>query len=415
MRRVVITGMGAVSPIGVTPEEITASLESATSGIIASAEYAALNFASQVWAPVTGALPELNRLQKRFMGKGDTLLLGYHAMLQAVADSGLTEEDLHNPDTGCIVGTGGPSTSDQCDAWDIVRTRGTRRIGAQVVPPTMSSGLAAKIATDFGIKGVGFSITSACATSAHCIGESTLKIALGYQNVMVAGGSEDCHPSKAFGFDGMGALASKFNDNPSVASRAFDADRCGFVDAAGGGIVILEECEHALRRGAHIYAEVVGYGLSSDGYHMTDPSGEGAVRCMQMALRGIGDVRVGRIDYINAHGTSTPKGDLVETMAMAQLFDAGSMPWISSTKSITGHALGAAGVLEAIYSLLMLRGGFVASSAHIDKLDPQIEALGAVGTKIARETISMPLTTVMSNAFGFGGTNASLILQRYER
>lgn len=416
MRRVVITGMGAVSPIGVTPEEITASLENMTSGVIASAEYGALNFASRIWAPVTGALPELSKGQERFLGKGDTLRLGYHAMLRAVADSGLTEDDISNPNTGCIVGTGGPSTIDQCNAWDTTRERGTRRLGVQVVSPTMSSGLAAKIATDFHIKGVGLAITSACATSAHCIGEAALKIMLGYQDVMFAGGSEDCHPSKACGFDGMGALSRKRNETPSVASRAFDADRDGFVDGAGGAIVVLEEIGHALRRNARIYAEVVGYGLTSDGHHMTDPSGEGAARCMRMALRGLGNgVLVRPVDYVNAHGTSTPRGDFIEARALAEVFANDPMPWISSTKSLTGHALGGAGALEAIYSLLMMAKGFVAGSAHIDTLDPEIEKLGAVGTKITRETIRMPLTTVMSNAFGFGGTNASLILQRYER
>jgi len=408
--RVAITGMGAISPLGGDLRTISEALQDGRSAVVHSSVYEKNGFGSRVWAPITLELPELHRLQDRFLGRGPTLRYGYHAMLRAIADSGLAEEQIKNPQTGIIVGTGGPSALDTYDAWNTTLTKGSpKTIGPFTVVPTMSSGLAAKLATDFGIRGVNFSITSACATSAHCIGEAALKIFSGQQTIMFAGGSEDCHPSKACAFDAMQALVRKFNSNPQVASRAFDASRAGFVHSAGGGIIVLEEMEHARSRGAQIYAEIVGYGLTSDGHHMTEPSGEGAVRCMQMALRG---ENIGPIQYLNAHGTSTPVGDLAEMKAVAQVFNTETMPWISSTKSITGHALGAAGVLEAIYALLALNNGFVPISAHIDALDPQIAELGAVGVMIARETIRMPLNTVMSNSFGFGGTNACLVFQR---
>lgn len=417
MKRVVITGIGAVSPIGITKEKITESLKLGRSAVCISEAYKQCGFRSQVWAPITEELPPIDRRVARFAGKGDTLRLGYHAMKFAVADSGLTGKDVESVDTGIIVGTGGPSTIDQCDAWDIVRnSNGPKKIGPFSVVPTMSSGLAALLATEFKIKGVGFSVVSACATSAHCIGEAALKIATGMQTVMFAGGADDCHPSKACGFDAMGALVSSYNNEmtASSASRPFDIGRNGFVDGAGAGVLVLEEFEHAKKRGAHIYAELVGYGATSDGYHMTEPSGEGAVRCMLMALQGIGGIPVGSVQYLNAHGTSTQKGDLMEMTAVATVFSADTVPQISSTKAITGHALGGAGALEAIYSILALEGKFVPVSAHIERLDPEIEALSTVAPRIARETVQASLSSVMSNSFGFGGTNATLIFRKVE-
>ena len=419
MRRVVITGMGVVSPLGNTPESVAEALRTGTSGIRFSEAYAECGFRSRVWAPVADTKSlrgTLTKAQLRFLGQGDTLLYGYVAALQAIASSGLTDEHLRSGRMGCVVGTGGPSTQDQVAGTDIMRTSGSpKRMGPFMVVPTMSSGLSAKLCTDFGIRGIGLSITSACATSAHCIGEGALMIAMGRQDIMLVGGSEDCHPFKAQGFDAMRALSSSFNDAPERASRPFDAARDGFVDGAGGGMLILEAYEHAVARNAPIIAEVVGYGATSDGADMVAPSGEGALRCMQQALAGLDGRDVGVVHYINAHGTSTPVGDITEVRAIKTAFEGrqSAMPWIASTKSLTGHALGAAGALEVIYSLLMARSGFIAASANIDEFDPEIVELG-MDSHIPRERIDdAPVRTIMSNSFGFGGTNASLVVRAH--
>jgi len=413
LRRVVVTGMGFVSPLGITEESVAQGLQKGTSATVHAEPYATNNFECRVWAPIGYDLPSLDKRTMRWMGDGKTLLYGYHAMRRAVTVSGLTQDQISNPRTGIIVGSGGPSTIDIIDSWKLVaKNEGTRRIGLYYVVPTMSSGLAAKLATDFRIKGDNFAITSACATSAHCIGEAARKIASGWQDIIFAGGSEDCHETKAYAFDGMTALARGFNDTPATASRAFDADRNGFVMGAGGAILVLEELSHALARKANIYAEIVGYGLSSDGHDMVAPSGEGAIRCMQMAMEGFHGP-VGPIDYLNAHGTSTEAGDLKEMYAVSEAFRGQEMPDISSTKSLTGHALGAAAALEACYSILALNGNFVPGSANIEKLCPDIAQLPA-GAKIARETIDKNMNVVMSNSFGFGGTNATLVFKKFE-
>ena len=415
MKRVVITGIGVVSPLGTDIPTIAHALSDGQSAVVHAPDYATYGFGSRVHAPVSAELPPLSKDERRFLGAGDTLVYGYHAMKRAVADSGLEATTVAHPLTGCIVGTGGPSTADQTQASDTTRDKGARRVGPFMVVPTMSSGLQAKIATDFGIKGVNFSITSACATSAHAIGEAAWMICTGRQRIMFAGGSEDCHWSKAQGFDGMRALSSKFNDTPSVASRAFDKDRDGFVDGAGGAVVVLEEYDHAKARGATIYAEVVGYGATSDGADMTAPSGEGAYRCMQQALIGFNGSVVGPIAYVNTHGTSTPVGDIAEMRALAEIFSEmpSRLPWVNSTKSLTGHALGAAGALEAVYSIIQMSSGFVAASAHIDELDPEILALGPIAEQITRTVVEFPQQgCILSNSFGFGGTNATLALAR---
>ena len=401
MRRVVITGIGIVSCLGNDKQSVSAALRETKSGITHQPEYATMGFRSHVaGAPVIDLEAAIDRKIRRFMGPAAAY--AYVSMKDAIADSGLTPEMVSNPRTGLITGSGGGSPENQVEAADIARSRGVKRIGPYMVPRTMTSTTSACLATPFEIKGINFTITSACATSAHCIGESADKIAAGKQDIMFAGGGEELHWTLSCLFDAMGALSSKRNATPAEASRAYDADRDGFVIAGGGGMVVLEEYEHARKRGAKIYAEVVGYGATSDGYDMVAPSGEGAVRCMQMALEGV----KGPIDYLNTHGTSTPVGDIAELGAIKQAFG-GSAPPFSSTKSLSGHSLGAAGVQEAIYCLLMMEGGFIAGSANVTTKDPAVGDLPLV--TVSRDA---KLTTVMSNSFGFGGTNATLVLRK---
>ncbi|MBL4644434.1 MAG: beta-ketoacyl-ACP synthase I [Candidatus Pacebacteria bacterium] len=419
MKRVVITGMGAVSPIGLSQKEITEALWKGHSGICINQDYVDLKFRSSIAGIVKmDQLPPIDRRIKRHMGKGDTILLGYHAMLQAVADSGLPEGSISHPMTGCILGTGGPSTWDQTISSQELYNQNQERpwqkcSGPLTVVPAMSSGLLAKVANDFCIKGDNFSITSACATSAHAIGEASLKIAFGRQTIMFAGGADDCHPTKACGFEALGALATIADGtNPAHASRPYDKNRNGFVDAAGGGVLVLEEYEHARKRNARIYGEVVGYGLSGDGDgDMTSPGFHGPLRAVQQALRGLHS-RVRNVRYVNAHGTSTKAGDVNEVRVIKAAFSRRDVtPWITSTKSLTGHALGGAGVLEAIYTILMLRRNFIAASANIDEIDPEIVEMG-MDKYIPRARIdNANVQEALSNSFGFGGTNACLALR----
>ncbi|ANE55987.1 MULTISPECIES: beta-ketoacyl-ACP synthase I [Methylomonas] len=404
MRRAVVTGLGIVSSIGNNRDEVVASLRSGRSGIVHAPVYQELGFRSHVHGPVNIDLDEaIDRKIKRFMGDGAAY--NYLAMEQAIADSGLDENDISNIRTGLVMGSGGPSTSNLVDSADILRSKGVKKVGPYMVTRAMSSTNTACLATPFKIKGVNYSISSACATSAHCIGHAQELIQLGKQDIVFAGGGEELHWTMSVMFDAMGALSSKYNDTPDTASRPYDETRDGFVISGGGGVLVIEELEHAKARGAKIYAELVGYGATSDGYDMVQPSGEGAVRCMQMALATVHDP----IDYINAHGTSTPVGDTRELEAMRAVFGSDAVPRVSSTKSLTGHALGAAGVNEAIYSLLMMEENFLSASANISQLDP-----GAAGIPIIREyQDNVTLNTVMSNSFGFGGTNATLIFQRY--
>jgi 3-oxoacyl-[acyl-carrier-protein] synthase-1 len=400
MRRVVITGMGIVSSIGNNVQEVTASLREARSGIGPAEKYKELGFRSQVHGAPSYDLDTVDRRVRRFMGDGGAW--NYVSMQQAIADSGLEETDIKNERTGIIMGSGGPSTRTIVAAADTTREKGPKRVGPFAVPPSMSSAHSAVLATPFGIRGVNYSISSACATSAHCIGNAAEMIQWNKQDVMFAGGGEELDWTLSVLFDAMGAMSSKYND--STASRAYDKNRDGFVIAGGAGVLVLEELEHAKARGAKIYAELVGYGATSDGYDMVQPSGEGAVRCMKMAMSTV----KGDIDYINPHGTSTPVGDSKEVGAIRQVFGE-RIPPISSTKSLTGHSLGAAGVQEAIYSLLMLKNGFLCESAHIQELDPEFE-----GVPILRKRVdNARVDTVMSNSFGFGGTNATLVFQRY--
>jgi 3-oxoacyl-[acyl-carrier-protein] synthase I len=402
MRRVVVTGMGIVSSIGTNKAEVLASLRAGRSGIEFSEEYRALGFRSQVYGPVRVKREELiERKLLRFMG--DAAAFTYVAMAQAIADSGLPESMVSDERTGLIVGSGGGSPQNQVEAADLMRSKGVKRVGPYMVPRCMSSTTSACLATPFRIKGMNYSISSACSTSAHCIGNAYEQIQWGKQDIVFAGGGEEVHPYLTMLFDAMGALSSKYNDTPAKASRAYDAERDGFVVSGGGGVVVLEELEHARARGAKIYAELVGYGATSDGYDMVQPSGEGAVRCMRMALAGVDTP----VDYINTHGTSTPVGDPKELEAVRAVF-ADKVPLISSTKSLTGHAQGAAGVTEVIYSLLMLEHDFACVSANIETLDPSAE-----GMPIVRERVDHAgLNTVMSNSFGFGGTNACLVFRR---
>ena len=402
MRRVVVTGIGIVSSIGNNANEVLASLREAKSGIVAAPEYAELGFRSQVHAP-----PQIDwesmvdRRAARFLAQGTAF--GHIAMEQAIADSGLEESEVSNERTGLIVGSGGPSTRAIVEAAAITREKGPKRVGPFAVPKAMSSGPSATLATWFKIRGLNFSISSACATSAHCIGVGYEQILMGKQDVVFAGGVEEIDWTLSVMFDAMGAMSSNFNANPAVASRAYDRDRDGFVIAGGGAVVVLEEYEHAKARGAKIYGEIIGYAANSDGYDMVAPSGEGAARCMRLAMSTIG----GRtVDYLNPHGTSTPVGDVKEMEAVRAVFG-DTPPLISSTKSLTGHSLGAAGAQEAIYCLLMLNNGFAAESAHIDNLDPAFADL-----PILRERADRPLETVMSNSFGFGGTNGALVMAR---
>jgi len=402
MRRVVVTGMGIVSSIGTNKDEVLASLREGRSGIEFSEVYKSLGFRSQVHGPVRVKTEELiDRKLLRFMG--DAAAFTYIAMSQAIADAGLPENMVSNERTGLIVGSGGGSPENQVEAADLMRAKGVKRVGPYMVPRCMSSTTSACLATPFRIRGMNYSISSACSTSAHCIGNAYEQIQWNKQDIVFAGGGEEVHPYLSMLFDAMGALSSKYNDTPTRASRAYDANRDGFVVSGGGGVVVLEELEHARARGAKIYAELIGYGATSDGYDMVQPSGEGAVRCMRMALSGVDTP----IDYLNTHGTSTPVGDPKELEAVREVF-ADKVPLISSTKSLTGHAQGAAGVTEVIYSLLMLEHDFVCASANIENLDPSGE-----GMPIVRERVDHAgLKTVMSNSFGFGGTNASLVFRR---
>ena len=405
MRRVVITGMGLVSSLGNDLESVTRHLREGRSGIRFNPTYAEVGMRSQVCGAVPLDMDDLSidRKVKRFMG--DAAAYAYLALQQAIKDAGLSNGHISNPRTGLIAGSGGASAFNQMEAMDILREKGIARVGPFRVPRTMSNTVSACLATPFRIKGLSYSIASACASSAHCIGHAMEQIQLGKQDIVFAGGGEEEHWSQSYLFDAMGALSSQYNDNPEKASRPYDTRRDGFVIAAGGGMVVVEALDHALARGAQIHAEIVGYGATSDGYDMVAPSGEGGMRCMQQALEQVEEP----IDYINAHGTSTPVGDLAEMRAIRKVFGR-QLPPISSTKSLSGHALGAAGVHEAIYCLLMMRENFIAASANIDNLDPELTDM-----PVLRESRhGVRLNTVMSNSFGFGGTNATLVLKRWE-
>ncbi|HEX9789100.1 MAG TPA: beta-ketoacyl-ACP synthase I [Kiloniellales bacterium] len=405
MRRVVVTGMGVVSSIGNNKPEVLDSLRAGRSGIRFAETYAEMGFRSQVHGDIRLDIDAaIDRRLRRFMG--DAAAFNYVAMREAIEDAGLTEAEISHERTGLIMGSGGSSPSNQVLAADTAREKGPRRVGPYMVPRCMSSTTSANLATAYKIKGLSYSISSACSTSAHCIGNGYEQIQMGRQDIVFAGGGEEVHWSLSVLFDSMGALSSHYNETPERASRPYDKDRDGFVISGGGGTIVLEALEHAKARGAKIYAEVIGYGATSDGADMVAPSGEGAMRCMRQALAGLGN---SKIDYINAHGTSTPVGDTIELAAVREVFGA-EVPRIASTKSLTGHAQGAAGVHEAIYSLLMLEHKFLAASANIDTLDPEAE-----GAPIIREREdNAPLSCVMSNSFGFGGTNASLVFRRCE-
>ena len=403
MRRVVVTGIGIVSSIGNNAQEVTASLHEAKSGIVKADEYEELGFRCQVHgAPTLDVEEAVDRRVRRFMGEGAAW--NYVSMEQAIADSGLEENDIKSERTGIIMGSGGPSTKVLIQAADITREKGPKRIGPFAVPACMSSTNSATLATPFGIRGVNYSISSACATSTHCIGNAAELIQWGKQDVMFAGGGEALDWSMSNLFDAMGAMSSKHNDTPESASRAYDVTRDGFVIAGGAGVLILEELERAKARGAKIYCELVGYGATSDGYDMVQPSGEGAVRCMEQALATVD----GKIDYINPHATSTPIGDEREVEAIREVFG-DDIPPISGTKSLTGHSLGAAGVQEAIYSILMMQNGFICESAHITEIDPLFANIPVVRER----QDDVEINTVLSNSFGFGGTNGCLVFQRY--
>jgi 3-oxoacyl-[acyl-carrier-protein] synthase-1 len=404
MRRVVVTGMGIVSSIGNNTQEVLASLREAKSGVVRAEKYNELGFRCQVHgAPTLNPEEAIDRRAMRFLGGGAAW--NHVAMEQAMRDAGLAESDISNERTGIIMGSGGPSTRAIVEAADIARTKGPKRVGPFAVPKAMSSTASATLATWFKIKGVNYSISSACATSNHCIGNATEIIQLGKQDMIFAGGSEELDWTLSVLFDAMGAMSSKYNDTPQTASRAYDVDRDGFVIAGGAGVLVLEELDHAKARGAKIYAEVAGYGATSDGFDMVAPSGEGAVRCMKMALAGVHPP----VDYINPHATSTPIGDLREIEAIREVFGAKSPP-ISATKSLTGHSLGAAGAQEAIYSLLMMNNGFICESANIVNLDPAFADMPIVRER--RDNVT--LGCVLSNSFGFGGTNASVVFKRLD-
>jgi 3-oxoacyl-[acyl-carrier-protein] synthase I len=402
MRRVVVTGLGIVSSIGNNAQEVTASLREAKSGIVKADEYEKLGFRCQVHGAPRFDVEQVDRRARRFLGEGG--VWNHAAMSQAIVDSGLEEKDVKNERTGIIMGSGGPSTRTIVGAADTAREKGPKRVGPFAVPPSMSSAHSAGLAVPFGIRGVNYSISSACATSAHCIGNAAEMIQWGKQDVMFAGGGEELDWTLSVLFDAMGAMSSKYNATPATASRAYDKNRDGFVIAGGAGVLVLEELEHARARGAKIYAELVGYGATSDGVDMVAPSGEGAARCMKLAMSTVKN----KIDYINPHATATPVGDRKEIEAIREVFGK-NIPTISATKSLTGHSLGAAGAQEAIYSLLMMKNGFICESAHIEELDPEFADI-----PIARERIdNAKLDTVMSNSFGFGGTNGTLVFQRY--
>jgi 3-oxoacyl-[acyl-carrier-protein] synthase-1 len=404
MRRVVVTGIGIVSCIGNDQDEVLQSLKNGKSGIVFAPKYAEMGFRSHVHgAPNINLEEKIDRKLLRFMGDGAAY--NYIAMDQAIRDAGLEEKDISNERTGLIMGSGGPSTKNLLEAFDVSREKGPKRIGPYMVTRCMSSTNSACLATPFKIKGVNYSITSACATSAHCIGNGVEMIQWGKQDIVFAGGGEELDWSLTVLFDAMGALSSKYNATPEKASRAYDANRDGFVIAGGGGTVVLEEYEHAKARGAKIYAEVTGYGATSDGYDMVAPSGEGAARCMKQA---IATVR-GKIDYINTHGTSTPVGDGAELKAMREVFGA-DVPKFSSTKSLTGHSLGATGVQEAIYTLLMMKHGFICASANVETPDPEVVGLPLV----TKREDGVVIRNAISNSFGFGGTNATLALSKVD-
>jgi 3-oxoacyl-[acyl-carrier-protein] synthase-1 len=396
--------MGIVSSIGNTVQEVTASLREAKSGIISAPEYTEFGFRSQVYGkPQLDWEEALDRKTRRFMGEGSAW--NYIAMEQAIQDSGLEETEVSNERTGLIMGSGGPSTKTIVWAADITRERGPKKVGPFAVPKAMGSTASATLATPFKIKGVNYSITSACSTSAHCIGNGAEMIQWGKQDIVFAGGSEGLEWTLSVLFDGMMAMSSKFNDTPATASRAFDANRDGFVIAGGAGVLVLEELEHAKARGAKIYGEIAGYGATSDGFDMVAPSGEGAVRCMKMAMKDL-DCKV---DYINPHGTSTPVGDTREIEAIREVFGQ-DIPKISATKSLTGHSLGATGAQESIYSLIMMNNGFLCESAHIEELDPDMADIPI----LRKREDNVEINCVMSNSFGFGGTNATLVFKRFD-
>ena len=403
MRRAVITGIGIVSSLGNNAAEVLASLKAGKSGITYSEQFEQQNLRSRVWGNIKLDVADLiDRKVLRFMG--DAAAYAYLSMQQAIADAKLTEEMVSNPRTGLVAGSGGASSKNQIEACDTLREKGVRRVGPYMVPRTMSSTTSACLATPFKIKGINYSISSACATSSHCIGHALEQIQLGKQDIVFAGGGEEVDWTLAMQFDAMGALSSKYNDTPEKASRTYDAGRDGFVISGGGGIVVVEELEHALARGAHIYAEITGYGATSDGYDMVAPSGEGAVRCMQQAMSTV----AAPIDYLNTHGTSTPVGDVKELEAIHAVFG-DKAPKISATKAMSGHALGAAGVHEAIYSLLMMENNFIAPSINSETLDEK-----AQGLPIVTEYQEAELNNIMSNSFGFGGTNATLVFSKYK-
>jgi len=400
MRRVVITGLGITSCLGNTASAVTDSLKLGRSGIRFNPSYAELGMRSHVSGSIEIDLSEhIDRKLLRFMG--DAAAFAYLSLRDAIEDAGLTAEEVSNPRTGLVMGSGGASSASQVEAADLLRGRGVRKVGPYRVTQTMGSTVSANLATAFQIKGVNYSMTSACSTSLHCIGNAVEQIQLGKQDIVFAGGGEEEHWTLSCLFDAMGALSSQYNDHPETASRAYDANRDGFVIAGGGGALVIEDYEHAMARGAKIYAEIVGYGATSDGADMVAPSGEGAIRCMQLATAQLD----GPIDYINAHGTSTPAGDIVELNAIRTVFG-DQMPWVGSTKSLSGHSLGAAGVQEAIYSLLMMQSNFMAASANISTLDPAAE-----GCPILRERRDEPIRQILSNSFGFGGTNACMVFR----
>ncbi len=405
MRRVVVTGIGIVSSIGNNKAEVVDALRAGRSGIEFCDTYADMGFRSHIHGSLNIDLNEhVDRKIRRFMGDGSAY--NYVAMQEAIADAGLTEAEISHERSGLVMGSGGPSTSNQVEAADLARNKSPKRVGPYMVPRCMSSTNSANLSTAFKIKGLSYSISSACSTSAHCVGNGTELIQMGKQDIVFAGGGEELHWTLTVLFDAMGALSSRYNDSPDRASRAYDKDRDGFVISGGGGVVVLEELEHAKARGAKIYGEVAAYAATSDGADMVAPSGEGATRCMRLAMQSLGNTPV---DYINAHGTSTPVGDIIELNAIRDAFGA-DMPRVSSTKSLTGHSQGATGVHEAIYSLLMMENNFVAASANIENLDPEAE-----GMPIVRELEdNVQLNCVMSNSFGFGGTNASLSFKRFE-
>lgn len=408
MRRVVVTGMGIVSSIGNTTQEVTAALREGRSGISHADKYEELGFRCHVHGQPTVDWHELvPRKPRRFMEAG--LAWNYIAMDQAIQDAGLTDEQVQNERSGIIVGSGGPSTVAIVRAAETTVTKGPKKVGPFEVPKAMCSGPSALLATSFKITGINYSISSACSTSAHCIGNAAEQIAWGKQDIVFAGGCEELDWRLSVMFDAMGAMSSDFNDTPTKASRAYDKDRDGFVIAGGAGMLVLEELEHAKARGAKIYGEVTGYGATSDGFDMVAPSGEGAVRCMRQAMKGLNGQAIDKIDYINPHATSTPVGDAREIDAIKEVFGA-DIPYISGTKSLTGHSLGAIGVQESIMSLLMMNNDFICESANIDELDPEFKGLPIVRERMDNVT----LNSVMSNSFGFGGTNATLVFSRYD-